>query len=146
MRIAKFLFSLLITIGLVFVLDNRWEIASTPIPPLGKFLDPFGGFWRNLVPADFKRTNLAELEGLQDEVTVVYDSLEIPHIFANNDLDLYFAQGYVTARHRLWQMEFQTHAAAGRVSEIIGAGPNDAFLQYDRNQRRIGMVYAAGQA
>jgi penicillin amidase len=146
MRIVKFIVSLLITVGLVFVLDNRWEIGSTPVPPLGKFLDPFGGFWRNLVPTDFQRAKLAELAGLQDEVTVVYDSLEIPHIFAKNNLDLYFAQGYITARHRLWQMEFQTHAAAGRVSEIIGGGPNDAILQYDRSQRRLGMVYAARQA
>jgi penicillin amidase len=63
-------------------------------------------------------------------------------VFAKNDDDLYLAQGYITAANRLWQMEFQTHAAAGRISEIIG----DAALDYDRTQRRRGMVYAAENA
>ena len=70
---------------------------------------------------------------------MVYDSLLIPHIFAANDDDFVKVMGYVTAQHRLWQMEFQTHAAAGRISEIIG----DKALDFDRNQRRLGMVYAA---
>ncbi|HMR58408.1 MAG TPA: penicillin acylase family protein, partial [Cyclobacteriaceae bacterium] len=56
--------------------------------------------------------------------------------------DLYLAQGYITAANRLWQMEFQTHAAAGRISEIIG----NAALDYDRTQRRRGMVFAAENA
>ena len=65
----------------------------------------------------------------------------IPHVFAKNDNDLYKAQGYLTAKHRLWQLEFQTHAAAGRLSEILG----DVAVNYDRTQRRIGMVYGAEQ-
>jgi penicillin amidase len=43
-------------------------------------------------------------------------------------------------------MEFTTHAAAGRVSELIGPGKDDAIWMYDRGQRRIGLVYAAEQA
>src|SRR5690606_37653864 len=62
---------------------------------------------------------------------------------AQNNEDLYLAQGYITAMHRLWQMEFQTHAAAGRVSEIVSS---DAVLNFDRRQRRLGMVYGARQA
>lgn len=146
MRVFKLISCLTITLGLIFLLDNRWMINGNPIPPIGKFLDPFNGFWRNIEPEDFKGKEVLGIRGLQDKVTVVYDSLAIPHIFAENDLDLYFAQGYVTAKHRLWQMEFQTHAAAGRVSEIIGAGKNDAYLQYDRGQRRLGMVFAAQQS
>ena len=45
----------------------------------------------------------------------------VPHIFAQNNYDLSFAQGYITAKYRLWQMEFETAAAAGCISEIIGA-------------------------
>lgn len=146
MRVFKFIICFIITLGLIYFLDNRWVIKENPIPPLGRFLDPFNGFWRNLEAENFKGPDLLNIRGLQEDVKVVFDSLTIPHIFANNDLDLYFAQGYITARHRLWQMEFQTHAAAGRVSEIIGAGKNDAFLQYDRGQRRLGMVFAAKQA
>ena len=43
------------------------------------------------------------------------------------------------AKFRLWQMEFQTHAAAGRVSEIVGK----KAIEFDRDKRRLGMVFAA---
>ncbi|HRG11273.1 MAG TPA: penicillin acylase family protein, partial [Cyclobacteriaceae bacterium] len=106
-----------------------------------KFLNPFGGFWQNAETKHIPDETL-KLTGLKAEVIIRYDSLLIPHIYAQNDDDLYLAQGYITARNRLWQMEFQTHAAAGRISEIIG----DAALDYDRTQRRRGMVYAAENA
>ncbi len=140
MKIVKLSISAIITIGLIYFLNNNWNFGS-PIPALGKFLDPFHGVWQN---AETKQqpTERLELTGLKDEVTIAFDSMMIPHIYAKNDEDLYFAQGYVTARQRLWQMEFQTHAAAGRISEIIGP----AALNFDRMQRRLGMVYAAEQA
>jgi penicillin amidase len=144
MRIFKFSLSLIITLLLIYFLDNRWVINGNALPPLGKFLDPFHGFWANIEPAGYTFERELTIPGLKDKATVVFDSLMIPHIFANNDEDLYLAQGYVTAMHRLWQMEFQTHAAAGRLSEIIGK--NDVILNYDRGQRRLGMVYGAQHA
>jgi len=143
MRTLKFIISICITLGLIYILNNRWVLGDKPVPPLGKFLDPMNGFWNNIIATDFKSPGTLSMRGLQNEVTVVFDSLAIPHIFASNDLDLYFVQGYITARARLWQMEFQTHAAAGRISEITGAGNNNVFLDYDRGQRRLGMVAAA---
>jgi penicillin amidase len=128
------------------LLDKRWVIKGSPLPPIGKFIDPFNGFWRNIDADDATLPESITLPDIKESITVTFDSLLVPHIFANNDLDLYFAQGYITAKYRLWQMEFQTHAAAGRVSEIIGPGPNDAFLNYDRSQRRLGMVHAAKRA
>ena len=59
-----------------------------------------------------------------------------PHIFAESEQDLYFAQGYVTAGLRLWQMEMTSLASSGRLSEKLG----ERFISYDRFQRRIGMV------
>ena len=53
-------------------------------------------------------------------MTIIWDERRIPHIFAKNDKDLFFVQGYIHAFDRLWQMEFQTMAAGGRLSEIIG--------------------------
>ncbi len=134
---AKALIALLFTVALVYALNRSWDFGK-PIPPLGKFLDPFHGFWRN---AESKNLNPEEenIAGLKEEVSILYDSTLIPHIYARNEADLFFAQGYITAKYRLWQMEFQTHAAAGRISEIIGP----AALDFDRGQRRLGMVYAA---
>src|SRR5690606_27097106 len=102
--------------------------------------------WQNIEPKGFSLPESLNIPGLQQPVTVAFDSIMIPHIFAQNDEDLYLAQGYITAFHRLWQMEFQTHAAAGRLAEILGSGPDDAILSYDRSQRRMGMVYAAENA
>jgi penicillin amidase len=140
MKLVKVGVSLIITVGLVYCLNRGWNFGS-PIPPLGKFLNPFEGFWQNAETKKIPDETL-NLTGLKAEVIIRYDSLLIPHIYAQNDDDLYLAQGYITARNRLWQMEFQTHAAAGRISEIIG----DAALDYDRTQRRRGMVYAAENA
>jgi len=123
------------TVALVYALNRSWNFGK-PIPPLGKFLDPFHGFWKN---AETQIAPTGSIKGLSKEVTVVYDSTLIPHIYAANEDDLFFAQGFITASNRLWQMELQTHAAAGRVSEILGA----TTIDFDRGQRRLGMVYAA---
>ena len=140
MRILSFVASLLITSLLIYGLENRWVIGGNAVPPLGKFLDPFHGFWQNIESSVPTGSAELDLAGVKAEVKIAFDSLGIPHIFARNDDDLYYAQGYVTAADRLFQMEFQTHAAAGRVSEITGAGKGDVILNYDRGQRRHGMV------
>lgn len=137
MRVLKVTFSLVLTLALTYALNRGWNLGA-PIPPLGKFLDPFHGFRQNAETGEAKDYDL-NIPGLKQPVTILYDSARIPHIFANNDEDLYFAQGFITARDRLWQMEFQTHAAAGRVSEILGG----VALDYDRRQRRLGMVFGA---
>lgn len=124
------------TIGIFYVLNTK--IGS--IPPLGKFLNPTSGIWQNEV--DESITGEIKIDALSDKVTVKYDEYLIPHVFAQNNHDLYKAQGYLTAKHRLWQLEFQTYAAAGRLSEIIGEGA----LNYDRSERRRGMGYGAEQS
>ena len=143
---TRFLISFVVTLLLIIVLNRSWQVGANRIPPLGKFLDPFHGFWQNSEPKEHTEPAELKIAGLKDNVTVVYDSLLIPHIFASNDEDLYLAQGYVTAVHRLWQMEFQTHAAAGRISEILGNGEGNRILEYDRSQRRLGLGFGAQQA
>src|SRR5262249_16849358 len=83
-----------------------------------------------------------KIAGLQEDVSVKLDEQHVPHIFAKNEHDLYFIQGYATARDRLWQMEFMVMGASGRVSEIVG----DKALHYDRTIRRIGIPYAGQTA
>lgn len=143
MKLTKFFTTLAITLLLIFALHRGWTFGSISIPPLGRFLDPFHGFWQNLEPTGYEGKKQLMIPGLKEPVTVVYDSILIPHIFAKNNDDLYLAQGYITALYRLWQMEFQTHAAAGRLSEIVAS---EAVLNYDRRQRRLGMVFGAEKA
>ncbi len=60
------------------------------------------------------------LAGLKSPVRIIRDIYAIPHIYAENDHDLLFAQGYVTAQDRLWQMDLSRRISTGRLSEIFG--------------------------
>ena len=135
MRILPFAISAVITAGLVFALNKQWGT----IPPMGKFLSPQHGFWQNAEPADKSFDGDLTLDGLKGKASVYFDDRLVPHVFAENDEDLYFIQGYLHAKFRLFQIDLQTKAAAGRASEIAG----EKAIQYDREQRRLGMVYAA---
>ncbi|TYP93322.1 penicillin amidase [Fodinibius salinus] len=135
----RLLIAALTTIALFVLLS----IPLGPAPPMGAFWNPQSGFWANAQTNKFASQNISlDDETLSDTVGVYFDQHQIPHIFASNNRDLYFAQGYITARDRLWQMELQTRAAAGRLSEILGS----RTLQFDRYRRHIGMGYAAEQA
>ena len=133
MKYIKFISSLIATVAIFYVLNTKLG----NLPPVGKFLAPNEGIWQN--ETDDATSGNVSISGLEDDVTVHYDAQHIPHVFAKNDYDLYKAQGYITAKHRLWQMEFQTFAAAGRLSEIIG----EKALNFDRAQRRKGMLFGA---
>jgi penicillin amidase len=134
MRYLKHIYPLFAGLLLFVLLNRKWG----PVPPLGTFLSPFTGYWQNTERLQKGETAL-HIKGLKDQVTVLYDGNHVPHIFARNDHDLFLAQGYITATDRLWQMEFQTRAAAGRISEVVGS----AALRLDQYQRRMGMVYGA---
>lgn len=112
-------------------------------PALGKLLSPNQGFWNNSVSKKSleKRVEFVETPS-GNTVSVYYDERLVPHIFAQNEEDLYFVQGYVVAKDRLWQMEFMSMAAAGRLSEIVG----EKALAIDRYHRRIGMAKAAEES
>ncbi|MCP4538474.1 MAG: penicillin acylase family protein [Chloroflexi bacterium] len=72
-----------------------------------------------------------KVEGLQAETTIIRDSWGVPHIYAANTHDLFFAQGYVHAQERFWQMEFWRRIGSGRLSEILGdsAVRQDVFIR-----------------
>jgi penicillin G amidase len=86
-------------------------------------------------------TTSTKLEGLSGPVTVTRDQWGVPHIKAGTDLDAFWAQGYVHAQDRLWQMELNRRTGAGRLSEILG----DAALDQDKFLRTWGF-YRAAQA
>ena len=62
------------------------------------------------------------VSGLRAPVRVVRDRWGVPHIYADSVADLFFAQGYVMAQDRLWQMEMWRRSAEGRLSEVLGPG------------------------
>jgi len=139
MRLLGTAILLLILVSLNAVLGTRLVIGDKPLPPLGRFLSPQEGFWCNAEPLGVKPPTQLVLQGLSAPVQVVWEENGVPHIFAENDSDLYRAQGYIVAGLRLWQLDFIARAAAGRVSEVIG----NATLEFDRSQRRKGMVVGA---
>ena len=83
-----------------------------------------------------------QIPGLTARVTVTRDAHGVPTIVAAQLDDLFFAQGYVIAQDRLWQMDAMRRFAAGELSEILGAD----YLEHDREQRILGMRAAARKA
>src|SRR3989440_6342678 len=83
-----------------------------------------------------------QVRGLSTQVTVTRDGRGVPTIEASNLKDLFFAQGYVTAQDRLWQMDIMRRFAAGELAEILG----DDFLKHDREQRILSLRAAAQKA
>ncbi len=138
MRYLRAILPLVITTVLIYFLDH--SIKGTPA--LGKLLDPVSGIWQNAEPVNKNFNKELSFEGLEGDATVWFDDRMVPHIHAEKEHDVYFLQGYIHAMFRLWQMDMQTRAAAGRVSEIIG----ERALNYDREMRRKGMVYGAEQS
>ncbi|MBK7762283.1 MAG: penicillin acylase family protein [Bacteroidetes bacterium] len=125
---------LLFSLCLTFVLNTQWGI----LPPLGKFLSPFSGCWES-AKAENETKIVYTFTALQKPVEVRFDKRLVPHIFAANEHDAFFIQGYLHAKFRLWQMDMTTRLASGRLSEVAGS----KALPSDREMRRKGMVFGA---
>jgi acyl-homoserine lactone acylase PvdQ len=85
--------------------------------PLGSFLSVQEGVWQNAEPVDADFNASLRFDALKGKVDVFLDDRLVPHVFAEQENDAYFVQGYLHAKFRLWQMEFQTMYAAGRASD-----------------------------
>ena len=81
-------------------------------------------------------TKTLAVAGLRDRVTVRRDERGIPYIEAKNDEDLYFAQGYVVASDRLWQMDLLRRNERGELAEVLG----NAVLEQDKQHRTLGFA------
>lgn len=114
------------------------------IPAIGPILHPHTGIW-SVSPSLFEgapESKALDIPGLQGKVTVHVDQDQVKHIFAESDHDLYVAQGFVVASDRLWQMEFVTRLAAGRLSEVFGR----RTLEVDRFFTKLGISEAAEES
>jgi penicillin amidase len=85
---------------------------------------------RRMLP---QHDGLAFLPELGTSVEIIRDEYGVPHIYADNVHDLFYAQGYVHAQDRWWQMEFERHVGQGRIGELTGYNPsvlgNDLFIR-----------------
>ncbi len=122
---------------------SGWRIAGyLPLILLvGVTTALLGGYW-------IARSSLPQLDGevrvggLSSPVRVIRDSHGVPTIEAASLDDLFFAQGYVTAQDRLWQMDIMRRFAAGDLAEILGPD----LVDHDREQRILGLRVAAQKA
>jgi penicillin amidase len=78
-------------------------------------------------------TDTVQVAGLQAPVEIVRDNANVPHIFGENDLDVFFGLGFAHAQDRMWQMITLRRTAQGRLSEVFGA----STLTTDRLLRRF---------
>src|SRR5882672_6883418 len=86
--------------------------------------------------SDQVSTKTLAVAGLRERVTVRRDERGIPYIEAKNDEDLYFAQGYVIASDRLWQMDLLRRNERGELAEVLG----NAVLEQDKQHRTLGFA------
>lgn len=129
-------------LGLIIWAGDSHGLLGSKTPALGKFLCPFTGFWKQAEPAGTQNKETIDLSALPAKGKVYLDERLVPHIFAPTEKDAAYIQGYVTATHRLWQMDMATRAVSGRLSEVLG----ETTLERDRLQRRKGLVTAAANS
>ena len=142
MKSIKFSFFLLLNIALVYLLNNPINLQGNAVPPMGKLLSPFSGFWQNAPSTNTPNPSTIEASALLENGKVIYDDRMVPHIFTQNLKDALFIQGYITAQQRLWQMDISIRATVGRLSEILGS----KTISRDKFQRRKGLLFAAENA
>src|SRR3984957_6848550 len=119
-RIVPVVLALLLAIALMVVgaIAYAWFVANSALPQLD---------------------GRVQISGLVSPVTVTRDNHGVPTIEAAALADLFFAQGYVTAQDRLWQMDVMRRFGRGELSEILG----EDTLKLDREQRILGLRDAA---
>lgn len=141
LRILKPILAIGLLISYILVFNNSHTLSpKLSIPALGKFFHPWSGFWQNATPIEQNNViDKTTIPSLQDQVTILYDERQVPHIYAKNDLDAYRVQGYLLASQRLWQMDIAVRSISGRLSEVFGL----KAIEVDKLRRRQGFRYTA---
>jgi len=109
------------------------------IPALGPFLDPVRGIWASARGTTLPSSIIHTVPGLSGEVQIIYDDRRVPHIFAKTTEDVFRGLGYAVAKDRLFQLEIQTRATAGTLTELLG----EDLLPVDRKFRQLALAWSA---
>lgn len=119
-------------------MKRKWILILGGFCLLIIFISLAGYYYFFRLPLPVTDGELRE-EGLKAPVRILRDEWGVPHIYASNRHDLFFAQGFVQAQDRLWQMETNRRIGAGRLSEVIGP----EALETDKLLRTLGLMRAA---
>ena len=102
-------------------MNKRWKTLVVALGVIAVIVLIVGAVWWRIRSQSFPQVNgTVSLEGLHDPVEIYRKSYGIPHIYAQTSDDLFFAEGYVHAQDRFWQMEFWRRIGQGRLSELFG--------------------------
>jgi len=121
----------------IIILMTIFSIPILNIPSLGGLLFPGNGVWK--IPGEVSVRELQNINGLNNEVTIIRDEWGVPHIYGSNESDVFFALGYCHAQDRLFQMDMFRRIARGRQAEILGP----SALDDDKLNLAIGLEYWA---
>lgn len=114
-------------------------LATSQLAVPAVLLDPVSGVWTEIGRADLSGNVTYTLHGLTSEVTVVFDQNMVPHVFAQDDQDAFFAVGFLHGYYRLWQMDAQRRLAEGKLSEVLG----NSTYSMDVAMRTVGLARSA---
>ncbi len=114
-------------------------MGSVPtVPPLGAAFDPLTGVWQMTAGASVARS-MTLTAGVGHDVTVSFDAGGVPTITAATDADAMYAEGYVTARYRLLEMDLERRLGEGTLSAVLGS----SALASDELQLSLGLTRTA---
>jgi penicillin amidase len=118
--------------------SRRWVVVPLILTLTAALLAAGAAWWvaEGTVP---QQSGELQVKGLEAPVEVLFDSWGIPHIYARDSADAWFAVGFLQARERLWKLELYRRVAAGRLSELFG----ERTLQADRRFRALALRRAA---
>jgi acyl-homoserine lactone acylase PvdQ len=135
---------------------NALELAQSELSgdPPATFVNQLGlytsivGAAPALTPADVERffkpasfgvptEEIASTSVPRSGVTIVRDTMGVPHVYGETSGDVAFGAGYVSAQDRLFLMDVLRHTARGRLTELIGAGENDSTVRADAEQLKV---------
>lgn len=133
-----FVVSMALSMALLIVLSRPLTIVQKTVPAIGHFMNPFTGFWNQAESGKAGSLENYYSSSLIDSIQIEFDKRMIPHIFAQTSAEAFYAQGFLHAKNRLFQMDLTSRAIAGRLSEILG----DKTLDRDIFARRINFPQA----